>query len=541
MKNISVRVTDDKYLISFPYDLDAINWVKTLAGRRWVQSEKHWTASRDLPNARIMHVDGVFTDEPLLNLLSIRPQKGDDHDWCVTATLFKHQIEFSDWCVMKPRIMLIGEPGVGKTLMSMLWLKRHFVHPKNVLIVCPLSLCGNWREELQRFTGETAHIIHGTKKDKERALSQQGIHIINYEGMVKIKTNDPRPEVVALNKTTLIMDEAHQMKVSSSTRSKVMWKYAKSLQNCIGLTGTPVSQGPHDYFSQFRILDDRLLGAGFSAFKTRYCEISPIYGVPHATKITGYKNLDELNQIIAPYTFTVRKKDCLDLPEKQYQVIHTELSDQQQAAYAEIKDEMILELEGGTITAQNILTRLVKLQQITQGFIMTSEKPPRTLRFKDNAKLDVVLDLILGSTDHVIIVCKFRDDVQVLSEAMVKHGILHQKIYGDVDPVNRQGIVNAFQQGVFRVLIGQIQTIGTGFNLTAASRMIFFSNTFSHVEREQAEDRLHRIGQRATCQYIDVVARGTIDEKILEALRSKKDMAQQMQEMRMSASFIKTL
>lgn len=541
MKNITVRVTDDKYLISFPYDLDAINWVKTLAGRRWVQSEKHWIASRDLPNARIMHVDGVFTDDALLNLKAIRPQRGDEYDWKILAPLYKHQQEFSDWCVMKPRIMLIGEPGVGKTLMSMLWLKRHCVHPKNVLIVCPLSLCGNWKEELQRFTGETAHIIHGTKKDKERALAQSGIHIINYEGLVQVKTNDPRPEVVALDKTTMIADELHAAKNASSTRSKVLWKYARTLQNFIGMTGTPVSQGPHDYFSQFRILDDRLLGAGFSAFKTRYCEISPIYGVPHATKITGYKNLDELNKIIAPYTHTIRKADCLDLPEKTYQVIHTELSDQQQAAYAEIKDEMILELEGDTITAQNILTRIVKMQQITQGFIMTSEKPPKTLRFKDNAKLDVVLDLILGSTDPVVIVCKFRDDVAILSEAMVKHGILHQKIYGDIDPGARQVIVNAFQQGVFRVLIGQIQTIGTGFNLTAASRMIFFSNTFNHVEREQAEDRLHRIGQKGTCQYIDVVARGTIDEKILEALRSKKDMAMQMQEMRMSASFIKTL
>jgi len=539
-----------------------LSQVRSLTGARWHPGRMHWTAPRTVVNAVLLRLLKWYDDAPLLEAAR-QGNAGDlqaahhhateqvTYQWpalCITP--YQHQYDFANWGKQHKRAMLIGDMGIGKSIAAIMWCREHGVSLQSVLVICPASLIINWQREISGATSITAHVVGGTPARRKAALKEAGIHIVNYEWVVvKDKAGRPciREDIVNLKKTVVICDESHKMKASNSQRSKAMAKAAQNFTHVLLMTGTPVSQGAEDYFSQFRIISESILGPSFNAFKNRYCNMMQVQGAPRGvSRITGYKNLEELQSIINPYTYTIRKADCLDLPDKSYQTIYVELTPELRKAYHEMKNCMVVELKAASgdakaehVIAQNILTRMGKLSQITQGFIIHEDDDQtrhitQLCKTDPNPKLAALEDLIDADHNPVIVVCKYTQDIANVKEMCSKNNWVCGNIDGSVPMDYRQEVVDLFQAGKIRVLVGQVQTMGVGYNLTAASRMVFYSNSYSLIDRLQCEDRIHRIGQKNNCHYIDIVASQTIDTAVINALRDKKDFASQLSSMRVN-------
>ena len=238
-------------------------------------------------------------------------------------------------------------------------------------------------------------------------------------------------------------------------------------------------------------------------------------------QIVSYNNIDELTQAIEGHSFRVLKKDCLDLPEKIYQRHPVELSKKQRKLYDQLLKNFVTELEGEHLSAPEAITRLLRLQQIICGWFPTEDGG--TEIDEKNTRLSALIDLLPDIQCKVIIWARFKRDIKAIGAALGKKAVSY---YGEVSNDDREVAVDRFQNDPnVRYFIGQPQSGGIGLTLTAAECAIYYSNSFDLETRMQSEDRCHRIGTKNNVTYIDFESPKTIDTKIINALREKKNLA----------------
>jgi len=270
----------------------------------------------------------------------------------------------------------------------------------------------------------------------------------------------------------------------------------------------------------------------FFSFQGRYAQIvRRTLGSHSFNQIVGYQNLDELSYKLEGFSYRILKKDCLDLPDKLYIKRSVELTDEQAVAYKQMKDNAVtlLEKDGGMVTAQNVLTQMLRLQQICSGFIKTDDGQIERLSTNKLTELLTVLEEVTGK---VIIWAVYVEDLRMIQEALAKqYGAESVAVYaGKTHPEERQVIVLEFQNpdSKLRFFVGQSRTGGYGLTLTEASTVIYYANSFDLEVRIQSEDRAHRIGQKNNVTYIDLVTENTVEEKVLKALRNKINIASEV-------------
>lgn len=237
-----------------------------------------------------------------------------------------------------------------------------------------------------------------------------------------------------------------------------------------------------------------------------------------------WRNMDDLKRRVHSCAIRKTKDECLDLPDKLYQVVHIDMTDEQAEIYLKLKQDFIYEFKDVTVTAPIMLTRLMRFSQITAGF--TKDVEGIEHEFKVNPKVDWLVEFIseLPLTAKVVVFCRFRREISMVESALSSAFIGHTSVHGGID--DRIERVKKFNEDEeTRVFIGQLQTTGMGINLTAASYCVFMSNSYSYGERVQAEDRTHRIGQTRNVTYIDILARNTVDVGIHRALKKKESLA----------------
>jgi len=314
------------------------------------------------------------------------------------------------------------------------------------------------------------------------------------------------------------VDESSRIKRPGAQRTKVITKLSNLCKYRRIMTGTPVTKGPEDIYSQFKFLDPQILGYdSFYSFKARYC----IMGGFENKQIVAYQNVDELTKNIEGHSFRVLKKDCLDLPDKIYQRYPVELSEKQRKLYDQMRKTYIAELEGEQIDAPATITRLLRLQQIVCGWFPT-ETEVKPIEDK-NPRLNALLEILSDIDSKVIIWARFKADLKAIEHAL---GSLAVAYHGEVSNDARADAVERFQNDPkIRYFVGQPQSGGIGLTLTAADYAVYYSNSFDLETRLQSEDRCHRIGTKNNVTYIDLEAPKTVDTKIIKALRSKKNLA----------------
>jgi SNF2 family DNA or RNA helicase len=240
----------------------------------------------------------------------------------------------------------------------------------------------------------------------------------------------------------------------------------------------------------------------------------------------GYRNLEELSGIISQFSYRVLKKDCLDLPEKVFTTRDVELTPEQAKMYDEIRHEGLTLLKSGElVSAQSIIAQMLRLQQVLSGHLKTDDGDLVT--FPTN-RIEEVVAICEETGGKVIIWSRFRHDIQQITQRLKQEfgEDSAASYYGDTSDDERLRIVQDFQKPdhPLRLFVGNAATAGYGITLTAANTVVYYANDFSLEHRLQSQDRVHRIGQKNTVTYIDLITPGTIDEHIVKALRNKIDL-----------------
>jgi SNF2 family DNA or RNA helicase len=327
----------------------------------------------------------------------------------------------------------------------------------------------------------------------------------------------------------MIVDESTTIKNRQAARTKNIVKAGRLAKYRRILTGSPVTKSPLDLFSQCNFLSPNALGfQSFFAFQNRYAIVqSRTMGHRSFQEIVGYRRLEELSEKLETFSVRLLKEDCLDLPEKIYIRRDVALTKEQKLAYDQMKHIAMAQLENGELaTTQSVLTQIMRLQQICCGHLRTDEGSVNSL---PNNRLSELLDIAEEVQGKVIIWATWTHDLLMIADALRRRygPDSAATYYGGTPQDERQKIVTEFQdpESSLRFFVGQPKTGGYGITLTAANTMVYYSNSYDLEIRLQSEDRAHRIGQKNAVTYIDLVSPKTIDEKILQALRDKIDIA----------------
>ena len=244
--------------------------------------------------------------------------------------------------------------------------------------------------------------------------------------------------------------------------------------------------------------------------------------------VNGFKNLAELSEKLKSFSYRVLKQDCLDLPDKIYMKRQITLTSEQKKVYEEMRKEAYAHLNGKSITTMTVLTQLMRLHQITCGYVPTDDG---TIQEIKNNRLNELLNVLDEVEGKVIIWAHYQHDIKKIVEEIEKiHGPRSVIDYYGLTPQDeRQGNIKKFQDDPrYRFFVGTPSTGGYGITLTAANTVIYYSNGYDLEKRLQSEDRAHRIGQKKSVTYVDILAEDTVDEKIVKALRKKINIASEV-------------
>jgi len=416
--------------------------------------------------------------------------------------------------------------GTGKSLTTIAVAGRLYLDQKieRLLIVAPLSILGVWQEEFRKFANFPYSLamiegIGSRKSEKIRQIPTTGLQVavINYESAWRLED-----ELAAWDADIIVCDEGHKIKTHNIATSKCMHRLGARVQYRMLLTGTIITNKAIDIFSPYKFLNPAVFGNSFYAFRNRYFDMT---GYGNHTPVMKANMAEELTRRIHSIAFRATKAECLDLPETMEIVRTVELEPQAQRLYQQLVRDSYAQIKGGEITAANVLTRLLRLSQLTGGFLRGDEGN-RAERVS-NAKLDALSDIIDSAAQEggkLVIIPRFLPEIDAITAMLERKAIGYSLIAGAVKDRDEQ--VRRFQADPeVTVFVGQIATAGLGITLTAADTMVFYSLDYSMSNFEQAKARIHRVGQRNPCTYIYLVAASTVDEKVLQALRDKADLA----------------
>lgn len=443
---------------------------------------------------------------------------------------FQHQVLGYNIGLELNAVALLMEQGCGKTLTAIAIAGRWFMDGliKRVLVVAPASVVPVWPMEFGTcadFNYEIAALDHPAVKDriaflenwkKNDAVLQ--VAVINYEATWRMEK-----ELKAWGPDYIICDESQRIKTPSARQSKTMHRLGTAVKYRAILTGTPVTQGPLDFYSMYKFLDPSIFGKNYALFRSRYA----VMGGYEGRQVIGYRNLPELTQKAHSIAFRVTKADALDLPEFTDQTLFCHLEPEARKLYQQMAQESIMQLESGTVTATNVLSQLLRLSQLTGGYAGSYETDG--VERVSMAKFSLLKELcgdLLRAGRKVVIFARFVNEIVDIRSWLEEQGVGYSIIFGAVPKSERGLMVEKFQTDPeCRVFIAQIQTAGLGITLHAADTAIFYSLDYNYANYDQCKARIHRIGQRNTCTYIHLIARGTVDAKVMRVLKKKGDMA----------------
>jgi len=467
---------------------------------------------------------------------------------------FLHQLKARRICHDKNinNFAYLMEMGTGKTITAIMDLLclHHEKGVDNCVILAPKSVYRNWYKEITEFVApeKTKYAISTwdpSLKDPvtkakltdllEKSVVPLNIFLMNIEAISSpkgVKFLEKYLSVQDKTKTMMVVDESTVIKTHNAKRTKNLIKLSKDIAYKRILTGTPVTKSPLDIYTQFAFLDSKILGqSNYYAFRARYAKIinRPTSGGRHFPLITGYQRLDELEEKIYSAAFRVKKDECVDLPEKIYMKRFIPMSKEQLVAYESLRRNAMFIFNDETTTSVNRLSQIVKLHQVCCGFTINDGSKIHDI---PNQRYNELMDVLEEVDGKVIIWATYRHNIETITKKLKeKYGDTKAAaFYGDTENQVRLDLVRDFQSETsdLTYLVANPKTGGYGITLTASHTVVYFSNNYDLEIRLQSEDRAHRIGQKNKVTYVDFVCQGTVDEKILTALKNKVDIASQV-------------
>jgi SNF2 family DNA or RNA helicase len=427
-------------------------------------------------------------------------------------------------------ILLAMGMGTGKSLVACMLLLGLYErraqskkHP-HVIVFCPLRVIQVWQAQFARHVGvemlvvalddEAGSVADKTKLAREKmalaeVLGRPFVAVINYDSGWR------EPFASWAEKQYwdfIIADEAHRIKSPSGKASLEFKRLRTHAAYRVALSGTPMPHGPMDIYAIFRFLDVTIFGPSFTAFRAKYA----VMGGYQRKQITGYQNVEDLERQMGRITFRVGP-EVLDLPLATEVTYYCALAGEAARIYRDLDEDFVARVKDGTVTAANAMVKILRLQQVTGGCVPTDDGEGHRI---DSSKLKLLADTLedIGLDEPVVVFGRFHKDLDAVHEVCAEAGLKSLELSGRRDELKR------WQAGEAQVLAVQIESGGEGVDLTRARYTIFYSIGWRLEKYEQAKKRTHRPGQEKPVMHIHLVARNTVDVKVIRALEKRQDV-----------------
>lgn len=421
---------------------------------------------------------------------------------------------------------LFMEMGTGKSRVALDLLREWNITLG--LVTCPKAVVDVWPHECEKHHPSywTVIPIDGRTPIKKLDQCKHGVFlarngghkvllVINYESAWR----DPVGKFLqTCGLQALVLDEMHRIKAPGGKASRYFMTVAKTIRRRLGLTGTPLPHSPLDIYAQYRTIAPNIFGYSFVGFRSRYAVMRPL-GAGNTVVVQSFVNLEELHEKMYKIAFRVQSKDVLDLPPFMDEVRKFDLSPKARRIYDDLEEELVAEIgPGEIISTPNILTKLLRLQQIACGWI-TADYSEKAMNI-DTGKADLIADIIedIGKDEPFIVFCRFTKDIQSVRKVCDDQKITVAEISG------QHKEIAAFHSGAARAIVCQITSGGLGIDLTRARYCFYYSTGHSLGDYMQSRARPHRPGQTRPVTYYHLIARNTVDEDIYAGLQRKGDL-----------------
>lgn len=531
--------------VKAPFEMK--DMLKETFGSRWNPEAKAWTFPATTASAGELykrlagkpldmdtHVQGLMVDAAR-EAQGIAHKTADDLEEIPgKLPAWLHQKRAYHFALGRSGTMLAMDMGTGKsrTAVSLLdgWGSL------TAVIVCPRSVVNVWPNQFALHSERDWHVVAppnrktvAQRRDlilKEwrmaMALGKPFAVVVNYEAFWRDPLNELLIQVLDPEESVFIMDESHRIKAPGGKASMAAARMASAATRRLQLTGTPMPHSPLDLYAQFRALDAGVFGTSFTKFRARYAVMGGFEG----RQVLDYQNQGELSDRFGSASFIVSKADAgLDLPPEVHEEKVVQLEPKTMKLYKSFAEQMIAEVDDGTVTAQNALVKLLRLQQITSGYMRDDEGVDHEV---DTTKQDVLADVLadLAPTEPVVVFCKFHHDLDAIHHVAAKLERRYGEISGRVGPGKAHYGLNEHSQmrDDIDILGVQLQSGGVGIDLTRSAYAVYYSMGYSLGDYVQSLARLHRPGQTRSVTYLHLIAAGTIDRVVYRALANRQEV-----------------
>lgn len=537
MAEVSIHTVDGRYRVYTPFKYKDL--LKSITGAKWDKEAKCWTYARGSFTAQEIaqkFVGKFEADDEFTTDAAIATEASKAQAYKVSQSLpdipvtklpaWQHQRQAFWFAKEQQAAMLAMDMGTGKTKVTIDLIQNR--GHKLVLILCPKKVVDVWPSEFDKHCAvpfRMAALKDGSitqRTEEARRFASMRSSYPDTIMAVVINYDAARCEPFktwSLNQKwdAVICDESHKIKAPGGDTSRYAQNVGKRALYKYCLTGTPLPHSPLDAYGQYRFLDPSIFGTSFALFRARYA----IMGGFQGREILGWQNQEDFNKKFYRIAYRVGA-EVLDLPEYHHINRYCTLEPEAARIYRELYDDFITFLDGTedgeVVTAPNVLVKLLRLQQITSGYL-----GERQISKSKQELLEEVLDEI--GAEPAVVFCKFTHDIDLIKAIATKQGRVAFELSGRTDEL--QAWKDCPDSGS-PVLAVNIQAGGAGIDLTKSRYSIYYSSGYSLGDYEQSLKRVHRPGQTRATTYIHLLVKGSIDVKVQRALDERKQVVEEI-------------
>lgn len=541
----SIDLVGDRIVVHSPFEMKEV--LKGIPGATWDKAERAWTYPATAASASGLektlnagiHRTAAFTAYVTIALEADRAEQA-----IKTATVLPpvertalpawlHQLQAYHFARPKRAAMLALDMGTGKTKVTLDLIQNS--DDREVLVVCPKSVVNVWPKEVRKHMLDAAEwdvlpLAKGTLAkrtkallaavEKARKLRRRLMVVVNYEAVWR----EPLIGVLkGLGWDRIVADESHRIKAPNGSQSRAMATLGARAARRLALTGTPMPHSPLDIYGQYRFLDPTIFGTSFARFRNTYANMGGYGG----HQVMSFRNQEEMNRRVYSIAHRVMARDVLDLIPPQHETRYFEMNKESRGAYEDLRDDYMTFLEGREepVTASNALVRLLRMQQLTGGFLPDVGGARRI----DTGKVELLDDLLedLPVGEPVVVFCRFVADLDAIEELAAKRKLRYGELSG-----RRRDALNEDAELAEGVQLAGVQMAsgGVGIDLTRARYCVYYSLGFSLGEYEQSLARVQRPGQTRRVTYYHLLAERSVDDKVYATLEARKNVVEALLE-----------
>lgn len=509
---------------------------KTIPTYRWNGKKKHWTYQLSPLIAyqiKRLNIQIETTDEfdelvqsakEIKNAQKLKEKEDLPEVPNTKFNAWTHQKQAYHFAKKLHSAMLAMDMGTGKTKVTIdLIVNRGH---KRTLVVCPLSAISVWPKEIKKHTikGTKIRAIPLNKRStdermkymnmelrKAEAHNEQAVVIINYD---VVYYDNVKSALEEADFDLMVTDESHRIKAPGGSQSLACYRIGKKIPYKLALTGTPMPHSPMDIYAQYRFLDPAIYGSSFNRFKNRY----GIYGGYGGYELLGFQNQAEMNKKFYFIAYKCDSDEVQDLPDKIDINRTADLSKAGMKKYKELERMYYTQFkEGEELTALNALSKLLRLQQLTSGYLPDDDGKIHTL---DNSKQELLDDIMkdLAPEEPIVVFARFTYDLNRIKEVAEANNRSYAELSGGRDDLQ------AWQNGEYNTIGVQIKSGSLGVDLTRSRYAIYYSMGYSLGDYRQSRKRIHRPGQEKDTRFIHLLINNTVDIKTMNAIKQKKEI-----------------